>query len=302
MAQQGVKFMCACGKHILAPRHGVKVKCPKCGKVQTAPSYAETVHALPSEDRPAGPSRSDETGPKGHRRLWWEILCKRALLHWFHLRVTAQGAYERQKPEMKILLLLGFPLFSGVGVLLLTAAMGAEGARPCLYALLWIAGLSCAVAPLLYPRMAAQTVDIMRDDIERKQEEMERSRSQYEVRRTANQIEKEQSRQECEAQKEALRAEREHAAAEKERVRQETETARAEIQRSRALVKCPDCGDTVSRNASVCPHCGYPFRREPPQTASAPAPQKIIVQQSGCAGCLVVLLCIVVLLVILGLL
>ena len=29
-----------------------------------------------------------------------------------------------------------------------------------------------------------------------------------------------------------------------------------------ALIKCPECGGTVSDAASTCPHCGYPLKKE----------------------------------------
>lgn len=30
-----------------------------------------------------------------------------------------------------------------------------------------------------------------------------------------------------------------------------------------ALIRCPECDKEVSSEARVCPHCGYPLRKEP---------------------------------------
>lgn len=29
-----------------------------------------------------------------------------------------------------------------------------------------------------------------------------------------------------------------------------------------ALIKCPECGGTVSDSATTCPHCGYPLKKK----------------------------------------
>jgi len=43
-----VKFTCPCGKRILAPRPGVSVRCPKCGKVLTAPGGQSERKVVPT--------------------------------------------------------------------------------------------------------------------------------------------------------------------------------------------------------------------------------------------------------------
>ena len=39
-----------------------------------------------------------------------------------------------------------------------------------------------------------------------------------------------------------------------------------------ALIKCPECGGTVSDKATKCPHCGYNFQTEP--TVEQPEPEQ----------------------------
>lgn len=40
-----------------------------------------------------------------------------------------------------------------------------------------------------------------------------------------------------------------------------------------AIIQCPECGRSVSNQASNCPHCGYPLKRSAYQFT--PAPQYI---------------------------
>jgi hypothetical protein len=61
-----------------------------------------------------------------------------------------------------------------------------------------------------------------------------------------------------------------------------------------ALIKCRECGGSVSTEAAACPHCGAPQRTVPP-----PSPQRPVIQQQprqkkgmGLGGCLMVLIAI----------
>ena len=35
-----------------------------------------------------------------------------------------------------------------------------------------------------------------------------------------------------------------------------------------ALIKCPECGNQISTNATTCPHCGNPLKPSPKTTTS----------------------------------
>lgn len=50
-----------------------------------------------------------------------------------------------------------------------------------------------------------------------------------------------------------------------------------------ALVRCPECGETVADNAETCPHCGHPFQKNINKRTS----------QNGCAICLWIILALV---------
>lgn len=58
-----------------------------------------------------------------------------------------------------------------------------------------------------------------------------------------------------------------------------------------ALVRCPDCGSEVSDSAPACPRCGRPIA-----AARAAAPREGPFLQTLNAGCVVVLISILVIL------